>query len=65
MAKPSRPKPTPEQRKLEQAQIERMKELRVDKAREEAKVFEDRKQFRNRMRGFRSLISGGYEGYPK
>lgn len=53
---------TSEQRKLEQNQIERTRELRVDAAREGSKNFQDQNAFRRRLRGIMSLMSGGFKG---
>lgn len=55
--------PTAEQRKLEQMQIERERTLRVEKAREESKSFSDQLAFRKRLRGFFSVMSGGFQGF--
>lgn len=60
------PQITPEQRKLEQAQVERMRELRVESARESAKNFADQNAFRRRLRGLVSLLgSGGFKGFKQ
>ena len=62
--KPSRPKPTQEQRELEAAQAERLKELRVENARETAKAYQESVSFRMRMRGIHSMLSNGFQGFP-
>lgn len=62
--KQSKPKKSPEQQQLEENQLERAKELRVEQAKETNQSREDMIAFRNRMRGFRSLLSGTYRGFP-
>jgi hypothetical protein len=60
----SKPKgPTPEQRDLEAAQTERLKELRVDTAREQSRNFSEQNAVRRRLRGLTSLLSGGFKGF--
>ena len=59
-------KTSPEQKQLEQIQIERERKLRVENARETTRAFGDQIAFRRRLRGIFSLLSsGGFKGFPK
>lgn len=57
------PKPTPEQKQLEQIQIERERQLRVENARATTKQFDNQIQFRRKLRGIFSLLSSGFTGF--
>ena len=57
--------PTPEERQLQQMQIERDKELRVENARETTRAFSEQMAMRRKMRGIFSLLSGGFKGFPQ
>ena len=60
----SRNKQTPEQLHLQEQQLERARELRVENARETTRAFDENIQFRRRLRGVFSLLSNGFGGFP-
>ena len=57
------PKPTEAQKKLEQIQIERERQLRVENARQTTRQFDDQIAFRRKLRGIFSLLSDGFTGF--
>ena len=60
----SKSKPTKRQKELEKIQVERERELRVERARETTRAFSDQIAFRRRLRGIFSLLSSGFKGFP-
>lgn len=60
----SKPKQTQAQKDLEQSQIEREKQLRVENARQTTRAFSDNVAFRKKLRGIFSLLSAGFKGFP-
>lgn len=56
-------KPTAEERKLQEIQIERERQLRVENARETTRAFSEQMAFRRKMRGVFSLMSSGFKGF--
>ncbi len=60
----SKPKQSKQSKELERIQIERERQLRVERARETTRAFSDNLAFRRRLRGIFSLMSGGFKGFP-
>ena len=61
----SKPKQSAASQELERSSIEREKQLRVENARETTRAFSDSIAFRKKLRGIFSLLSGGFQGFPK
>ncbi len=59
-----KPKQSAESRRLQEIQLEREKQLRIERARETSKAFSDNLAFRRKLRGIFSLLSGGFKGFP-
>lgn len=56
---------TTQQKILERRQIERDRQLTVDRQRAQGKAFADELAFRKKLRGFYTLLSAGFKGFPK
>ena len=57
--------PSKTQKALEKRQLERERQLTVDRQRAQGRAFTDQLAFRKKLRGMWSLLSAGFQGFPK